>query len=67
MFGDSVAEWLARRTRNPEVAGSGPTLTANLGCFVVKTLVQLLGRGSKQPSGLSPRSWDFSALYVNLK
>ena len=29
-FGGNVAEWLGRRTWNPEVAGSSPALTTKL-------------------------------------
>ena len=35
MWGGSVAEWLGRRTWNPEVAGSSPALATSWDCFTV--------------------------------
>ena len=33
IYGGSVAEWSARRTRNPVVPGSSPALTTSWICF----------------------------------
>ena len=33
-MGGSVAEWLGRRTCNPEVAGSSPAMTTKLELFL---------------------------------
>ena len=46
----SVAEWSARRTRNPVVPGSSPALDT---CWICSRLsrVQILGHACKKPTG----------------
>ena len=48
--GGSVAEWSARRTRNPAVPGSNPALAT---CWICarSSRVQILGHACKQPTG----------------
>ena len=48
--GDSVAEWSARRTRNPAVLGSSPALATSWICSR-SYRVQILGLACKYPTG----------------
>ena len=45
-----MAEWSARRTRNPAVPGSSPALATCWIC-VLSSRVQILGHACKEPTG----------------
>ena len=58
-----MAEWSARRTRNPAVPGSSPAL-ATCWIFSRSSRVQILGHACKIANWLPPVSWGFKSCYV---
>ena len=65
LLGGDVAQWLGRRTCNPEVPGSSPALTALI-CFTVATFSNPSPRFINSQLVCLPPVGIFNMLFISL-